>query len=60
MNTTFLTQRFLVAVRNVKVSRLRDFGYVDKHNNNNDTNKDFITRGYSFDNTSIFHEGLKQ
>jgi len=55
-----MTQRFLVAVRNAKVSRLRDFGYVDKHNNNNDNNKDFISRGYSFDNTSIFHEGLKQ
>ena len=25
---------------------------------NNNDNTDFISRGHSFDNTSIFHEGL--
>ena len=30
------------------------------NNNNDNNNKDFILRGNSFDNTSIFHEGLKQ
>ena len=31
------------------------------YNNNNDNNNiDFISRGHSFDKTSIFHEGLKQ
>ena len=28
--------------------------------NKTTNNKDFIPRGHSFDNTSIFHEGLKQ
>jgi len=28
--------------------------------NTTTNNKDFIPRGHSFDNTSIFHEGLKQ
>jgi len=30
------------------------------NNNNNNNDKDFISRGHLFDNTSIFHEGLKQ
>ena len=32
----------------------------NNNNNNNNNNKYFISRGHSFDNTSIFHERLKQ
>jgi len=37
-------------------------GPFDEYNTNinNNKKKDFISRGHSFDNTSIFHEGLNQ
>jgi len=36
------------------------FELSNNNNNDNDNNdKYFISRGHSFDNTSIFHEGLK-
>ena len=43
-----------------KCSVTRICNEFNNNNNNHINNKDFILRGHSFDNTSIFHEGLKQ
>jgi len=44
-----------IGCSNVKIFSPIDYVIIIKYNN-----KDFISRGHSFDNTQIFHDGLKQ